>query len=174
GLNESVDALGIGRCDGDVDLAERRGGQPMALDTLPLRPAIVRDVEATSRATAEFAPGTHLHLPHTRDQRVRIVRIHGEPGAADILAAEENPVPVLAAVGRAVDALLLLRSGRAAQYAGEDDDRVGRMNDDAADPAGLWKSHVGPRMAGIGRPVDAVTHHVTVADCPRLGRPRPH
>src|SRR5207253_9192950 len=76
--------------------------------------------------------------------------------------------PGRAAIGRAVDAPLLLRPRRSAERAGEDDVRIRRMDDDATDASGLAQSHVGPRRAGVRRLVDAVTHHVGVADRPGL------
>ena len=40
--------------------------------------------------------------------------------------------------------------------------------EDARDAAGLAQSHVLPGLAGVGRLVDAVAHHVAVANDPRL------
>ena len=50
-----------------------------------------------------------------------------------------------AAVGGAEDAALLLRPGDAAERAGEDDVGVGRVDEDAADAAGLVEAHVRSR-----------------------------
>src|SRR5581483_5446034 len=51
---------------------------------------------------------------------------------------------------------LLLRSVRRAERAGNHDLRVGRVDHDAADPARLVEPHARPRLAGVGRFVDAV------------------
>ena len=79
---------------------------------------------------------------------------------------EQHARPGLAAVGGAIDAALLLRAGQAAERAGEDDVGVGRIDDDASDAAGFIEAHVGPGVAGVGGFVDAVAHHVDVADGP--------
>ena len=52
---------------------------------------------------------------------------------ARVLVHEEHAVPVLAAVGRAEDAALLLRAGDAPDRARVDDLRVRRVHGDAAD-----------------------------------------
>ncbi len=43
---------------------------------------------------------------------------------------------------------------------------IRRVDDDAADAAALGQPHVGPGLAGIGRFVNSVAHHVAVADHP--------
>ena len=47
------------------------------------------------------------------------------------------------------------------------------MDDDAPDTAGFGEAHVGPGRAGVGRLVDAVAHHVGVADGPGFAGARP-
>ena len=56
---------------------------------------------------------------------------------------------MLAAVGRAVDATLLLRRGDAPHDAREDNVGVRRMHDDAADAAGFVETHVRPGAARV-------------------------
>src|SRR6185295_18481741 len=115
----------------------------------------------------------HLDLPRAGEQRPRILRVHRQTRAAGVLVDEEHALPVLAAVGRAEDAALLLRCGDASDRAGKDDVGIGRMNEDAADAAGLVEAGLRPRLAGVERLVDAVADHVAVANRPRLARARP-
>ena len=115
----------------------------------------------------------HLDLPRAGEQDVRVVRVHRQARAAGVRVDEEHALPVPAAVRRPVDAALLLRAGRAAERAGEDDVRVRRVDDDPADAARLAQAHVRPGLAGVGRLVDAVAHHVDVADGPRFARSGP-
>src|SRR5438309_3463486 len=92
----------------------------MLFDVRPFRTAIMRDINSTAGTSAELAPGTHLDLPHAGEQRVRIVKVHGESGAAHIVGNEEDALPMLAAIGGAVDAFILLRAGGSPQNTGED------------------------------------------------------
>src|SRR5947209_1617761 len=50
---------------------------------------------------------------------------------------------------------------------------IAGMHDNAAYAARFHEAHVGPVLSGIGRFVDAVAHHVAVADGPRLPGARP-
>ena len=107
------------------------------------------------------------------NERVRILRVHRQAGAAGLLVDEEHALPVLAAVGRAIDAALLLRPGGAAERAREHDVGIVGMNDDAADAPCLRQAHVRPCLACVRGLVDAVAHHIDVADRPCLAGSRP-
>src|SRR5271168_3528450 len=80
---------------------------------------------------------------------------------------------MLTSVGGAEDTTLGLRSGRAAENAGENYIGVRRVDDDAANAAALGQAHVGPGFAGIGGFVNSVAHDVAVADHPGLARSCP-
>ena len=81
---------------------------------------------------------------------------------------------MLTAIGGAEDAAFLLRPSRAPQNTGKHDVRIRGMNDDPADAAGIRQAHVRPGLAGIGRFVDSIAHHVAVADYPGLASSRPY
>ena len=168
GLNQRVDAIRVGRRDRDVDLAERRSRQAGRLDLRPFRAAVARHVDAAPRAAAQHRPRVHLDLPGARPDRARVLRVHREPGAAGVLVDEQHPIPVRAAVGGAKDAALLLRRRDASDRAREHDVGVGRVDEDAADAPGVVEAHVAPRLAGVGRLVDAVADDVAVANRPRF------
>src|SRR5579871_1832793 len=125
--------------------------QTMFLDAGPLRSAIVGNINAAAGTSAEFAIRMHLRLPHPGEQRVRIVRVHRKPGAPYILAGEENSIPVRTAIAGSVNPALLLRTGHAAQDAGENDIRIVGVNHDSADSSAVLETHVGPGLAGIDR-----------------------
>src|SRR5438094_9567475 len=97
----------------------------------------MRHVEAAAGPAAQHRPRMHFDLPRAREQGPRILRVHRQPGTAGLVVDEEDAVPVLAAVGRAEHAPFLLRPGDSADGAGEDDVRVRRMYEDAADTAGF-------------------------------------
>src|SRR6185437_9810512 len=86
---------------------------------------------------------------------------------------EERPGPRLTAVGRLEDTAVLLRTRREPDRAREHDVRVGRVDDDAREAAGVGQAHVLPGRAGVGGLVDAVAGHVAVADDPRFARTDP-
>src|SRR2546422_6059603 len=81
---------------------------------------------------------------------------------------------MLAAVDRTKDSAFLLRSGDASECAGEDDVRIRRMHDDAADSTSLLQSHVGPGFPRVRRLIDSVAQHVAIADHPGLTGSRPN
>ena len=116
----------------------------------------------------------HLHLPGTGDELARVLRVHVETGAPGVLVDEEDLLPVLAAVHRAIDTAFLLRSGQSARSTDISDVGIRGVGHDLADAAGFVETHVSPGAAGIGRLVDAVAHHIAVADGPGLSGARPH
>src|SRR5436853_7652886 len=130
--------------------------QSMLFDVRPLRTAVVGDINSTPGSAAEFTPGAHLDLPHAGEQRVRIMWIHGESGAAHIVGNEEDALPMLAAIGGAVDAFILLRAGGSPQNTGEDYVLVRGINDDPSDAAAFGQAHVRPGLACIGGLVNAI------------------
>ncbi len=68
GLNQRVNAIGIGGRNRDIDFAERRFRQPRSRDAFPCRAPVARSINAAARASAEFSVGVHLHLPSPREQ----------------------------------------------------------------------------------------------------------
>src|SRR5258708_977115 len=116
----------------------------------------------------------HLHLPHAGDEGVWIEWIEGQARAAHLLAREQHPRPMLAAVGGPEDAAFLLRPRRLPEDTGEYDVGIRGVDGNAADPSELRQSQVRPGRAGVGGLVDSVAHHVAVADDPGLAGPRPH
>src|SRR6185295_9642675 len=90
-----------------------------------------------------------------------------------VLVDEEHTLPGRAAVGRAEHAALLLRPGDAADGTGEDDVGIRRVDDDAADAAGLVEPLVHPGAAGVNRLVDPVADDIAVANRPRFASTGP-
>ena len=109
-LNQRKNTIGIGWGNRNVDFPERRMGQAMFLDASPFHPAVMRHINPAAWPSAEFSVGMHLYLPHAGKQRARVVRIHCQPGTADIFSGEKNSLPVLTSIGRPKDTTLLLRA----------------------------------------------------------------
>jgi hypothetical protein len=53
---------------------------------------VVRDENAAARATAEFAVGVHLDLPHTGEHRVRILWVDRQSGASGVRVSKQHSV----------------------------------------------------------------------------------
>ena len=173
GLDKRINAPGILGRDGHIDLSDGGLGQAVALQALPGGAAVAGNIDAAPGPAAEQGVGVHLHLPHAGEQHLGVIRVHRQARAARIRVDEKHALPALAAVGRAVDPAFLLGAREAAERGGEDDVRIGRVDDDAADAAGLVEPHVRPGLSGVGRPIDPVAHHVHVADGPGLAGPGP-
>src|SRR5690349_4722204 len=103
-----------------------------------------------------------------------MLHVYRESRATGVLIDEQDALPRLSTVRRAVYASFLLRAGDAPERTDVNDVRIRRMHDDASDAAGLVEPHVLPRRAGVRREVDTVAHDVGVADRPRLAGARPH
>ena len=103
-----------------------------------------------------------------------MLAIECESRAPGVLVDEQHAIPFYAAVFRAIHAALLLRPRRAAECADVHEIRIRRMHDDLADASHFFEADVLPRRAGVGRFVDAVAHHVRVADRPRFAGTGPH
>src|SRR5262249_4761087 len=74
---------------------------------------------------------------------------------ARVLIHEERLLPSLPAIGRAKDAAFRLRPVRVPERGGENDVRVARINDDAADSTRLLQTHQSPRLSRVSGFVDA-------------------
>src|ERR1041384_2321080 len=167
GLDERVDPVGIHLRNGQAHLAHGLLGEPVAADPLPGGAAVLGDEEPASRAAALPAPGVELELPHSGPEDARVSGVHDQVGRAGRIVDEEHPLPGLPAVHGAVDAALGLRPVAVALGGGEDDVRVGGVDHDPRDAAGVLEAHEGPVLPGVGGLVDPPAHR-DVAPDPRL------
>src|SRR5580658_1076430 len=134
--------------------------QAVLFDPRPFRPSVARDVHAAARSPAKFSIGVHFELPHSGEEHSRVVRIHGKPGAPDVLSGKKYSFPMRSAVHRAVNAALLLRPSRPSKRASKNNLRIRWVNDDSAYAASFLQAHVGPGLPGIGGLIDSVTDHI--------------
>src|SRR5437588_6096141 len=99
------------------------------------------------------------HAPRPPERGVenaRVVRIHREIMGADVFTGEEDLLPGLAAIARAIDSALLIRSMSMAQCRDVHEIRVRRMDTHLADLTRVFQSQVHPGLACIGCLIDAV------------------
>src|SRR5206468_6321254 len=85
------------------DLAGRLGWQAAPGETFPCDAAVSRLEKTASGPATVPAPRVNFEGPHARKQNARIVRIHGDIGAARAFIDEEHPLPRFAAIGGAKD-----------------------------------------------------------------------
>jgi hypothetical protein len=91
-----------------------------------------------------------------RVERVRVLRVHHQIDNADLFVDVEDLLPGGAAIGRLEDAPLLIGRVEVPHRCDVDGVGAGGMNDDAGDVMRVFQPHLLPRLACIGRLVDAV------------------
>ncbi len=144
------------------DAADDPLGQP-AGELPPAVAAVGRFVEPARRAAALDAPRCAIGLPERREQHARVVRVHGQVGGAGLVVEEQHPPPAPAAVARAIDAALGVRSPGVPQCGDVDGVGVPGIHHHARDVLRLAQADVQPALAGVGRPVDAVARRHVAA-----------
>src|SRR6185369_12312896 len=105
GLGDGVEVLRVGGGDGDADDPQGplgHAGLPRQL--VPGVAAVGRLPEGGARAAAVEAPGGAPEAPGRGVDDPRVDRVEDQVDGAGVLADEEDAVPALAAVLRAVDA----------------------------------------------------------------------
>src|SRR5437763_16250948 len=102
-------------------------------------------------------------LPHSGEENVWIVGIHGYIAAAGVLVHEQGALPGFATVGGAKDAALRLWAIGMAHGTGQHDVGVMRINNKIGNAASLLQSHFGPSLARIRRLVDPAPHRDVAA-----------
>ena len=86
----------------------------------------------------------------------RVGRIDVDVVAAGVLVFREHLLKRLAAVGRAIDAALLVGTVRVAERGDEEAVGIARVDGDVGDLLRVAQAQMRPRLAGVGRLVDAV------------------
>ena len=170
GLDERVDLLGIraGNRDADLAHADRRES---AGEARPIVAAVGRSEQSVVLAARVDRPGLAADRPHRREEDIGVLRIHCQVVGAGVLADLEHLLPRPSAVFRAVHAPLRIRPEDVAKGGHVREIRVGGMDADSGDEAGLLESDVLPGLAGVG----GLIHTVAVRDvAARAGGARPH
>src|SRR5919201_2063074 len=142
---------------------EMVGSRVLVIDTQALlvrqlRPgvaAVGRFVEAAAGPAAAEAVGRALRLPEGGVEDAGVVRVHGEVDGAGPLAAKEDLLPGGAAVARAIEPALLVRSPGVAQRRDVDQVGVVRVDADLGNVPGIGQAKSGSRPVAGGRFADA-------------------
>ena len=125
-----------------------------------LRPRLAgvgRLEDAAFRPAADHLADRPPPLVRRREQDVRVLRVEHDVADARVRADRQDRRPRRAAVGRLVQAALAARRPERALRGDVDDVRVARIDQDLADVLRGLQAHALPRLAGVGRLVDAVT-----------------
>ena len=84
GLDDSIDAVGIGAGNGYADLAENAFGKTVPLEMLPGDAIIFRAIKSAARAAAGKKPWLPPCLPERCENDVRIMRIENNVDPAGV------------------------------------------------------------------------------------------
>ena len=168
GLDEHPDAVGVRRRDRDRGLADEALRGQAAFDARPVVATIGAAVDAAVLAAGDHRPRLPLGAPGAGVEDARVVRVHLDVHHAGALGEVEHLLPGGAAVQGAEDAAVLVRPEDVSERRRVGDIRIGRMDRDGADLAGVPQADVLPGLAGVGGAVDPVAHGDVAA---RAGRP---
>ncbi len=166
GLDQGPDAARARPRNGHPDSSLDPLREPLG-DRLPRVASVAGPVEAGVLAAAFHGPGPSHRLPDRGVENARVGRVDGQVHRARLVADEEHLLPGLAAVLRAEDPALRVRTEGVAQRRDVDEVGVARVNTDSGDLAGLLQADVTPALAGIGRPVDTVSRRDVASDAGR-------
>src|SRR6185437_12626381 len=154
GAADHEDALAVGvHRHGDADAAGQLGERGDRGPGHALVGGFVEPGRHRRRAAAAAATGSASALGGSEDEAGHLVVEFEIAGAVDALGLE-HALPVLAAVGGAVDAAA--RVAGVAGGRGEDDVGILGIDDDLIDLGGVGESDMGPGLAGVGGLVHAV------------------
>jgi hypothetical protein len=166
GLDRQVQVLAVLREDGQSRTTPPAGRQAL-VDARPRVAAVGAAVVAGRRAEAHHgviaAELVAPHLVQTGVHDARILRIDAHVDATGGLVDVEHLLPGLAAVLRAEDAAVGVRSPEATHRGDEHDVRVAGVDRDVARVQRLAQTHVGEGLAAVGRLVDPVAEAHRVA-----------
>ena len=162
GLDQRPDALGIDRRDADADDSQRRLRHAFVLGNFgPVLAAVGALPESRARSAAFEAIGRPLHSPKACVHDGGTGRVEGEIDRTHFLVDEEHLLPSRAAVGRAIDAALLVRAKEMPERRRINDVRILRMDAHASDMPAIRETDVLPRLARIHRfPHAVAVRHV--------------
>jgi hypothetical protein len=139
----------IAAIDVEADAADLALAGKAARELRPGLAPVRRLPEPAAGAAAVVAEGRAPPLVRRRVEGLRALRVHGHVHEAGVLVDELRVDPGLAAVRRAEEAALLVRSPEMAQGGDVHDVRVGGVHDDAADVVRVREPQVDPRLARV-------------------------
>ncbi len=162
GTHDGVDPRRCAGRDGEADAAEslRRSRQPGS-DLSPRRAAVRGLVEPIVRGerpgTADL-PRRLPRRPQHREHSLRIRRIEAEVHAAAVVVLEQDFLPRLAAVRRAIDAPLVIRAVGMSQHRHEHTVGIARVDEDRGDLLPVPQAEMTPGAPAVRGLIDPVSY----------------
>src|SRR5579863_3774717 len=123
--------------------------------------ATVRGFKKSSAGTVIFVvvlPRALANLPHGGIDRVGIGGINLDVGAARIFVLGNHFLPILSAVGGAIDAAFLAGAVRMTEDGGQNFVGIPRIHGERGNLLAVGEAEMSPRFAGVGGLVNAVAH----------------
>ena len=171
-LGDRVEDVRVLLVDVEADPALRRRRQA-AGEFRPRLPAVGGLVDAAGDAVLEQLPRPALHVVHRRVKRVGLSPVDDQIDRAGLVVDVEHLRPGLPSITCLEHAAFLAGRPQASHRRDVDNVGIGRVDDDAADLPGFLQPHPLPRLAGVGRLVDAVAR-VRDADARGVPGADPH
>ena len=169
-FDNRVHAIGI-RPHRQPNSAVRSLRQSMFFQPLPGCAAIGRAVEPAPGSAAGETPRRAPRLPQRRKQNVRIPRIERNVDGARVLILIKHFIPGLAAIQRAENSALRVRTKRMPERRHKDNFRVARIHNHLPDRARILQPDVLPGLPCIHR----LPHAIAVRNISaNAGFARPH
>ena len=147
----------------DPDLADQPGREAPC-ELLPAVPPVAAAVDAALAGARDHRPGLAFGAPHGGEELVRVVLVHQQLDRAGRIRDEEDVLPGLAAVARAVDAPLRVRAEGVPGRGEVREVGVVRVDANAPDLARLAQAQVAPGRAVVVGAVHAASRRDIAAD----------
>jgi hypothetical protein len=147
----------------DIGAAEKAGGQPAA-ELCPGVAAVGGLVQPAIHAARCDRPGPALAMPHRRIKHLGVARLKFEIGSAQRIVDEQDFLPGLAAVARAIHAAIGRILEGIARCRNKDLVGIGRVDADRRDLADIAQTDESPSLGAIDRFVDTAADRDIAAD----------
>ena len=172
GADQRVHARRVLRIDPERDTTDVVFWQAV-LQLRPRLAGVLRLPDASLGTAADHLPHAAAPLVRRRVDDVGVLWIEDDVADAGVVADVQHLRPGRAGVGRLVEAALAARRPERPLCGDVDDVRVARVDEDLAEVLGFLQPHPLPRLAGVGRLVDAVAE-VRAALAGVFTGPEPH
>src|SRR5689334_9204069 len=121
----------------------------MAFKTLPGNAAVTRFIKTAAWATTVKAVRRAINLPQGREEDAGIVGIHGQLIASGLFIPKQNLLPGLSSIRRAKDSSFGVRAVGVAQSGYQNNVRIARVHDHAANVVRIMQANVPPAFAAV-------------------------
>src|ERR1019366_499666 len=154
-FDQRIDARRVCR-HRDTDAAKNSVGKTVTFKVRPGGATIGRFIKTAAGPTAAHVPRLTYNLPHGGIQSIWVRGIELNVDGPRLVIFVENFLPGLTAIQGAEDAALRVRAKRVTESGNEHAVGILRIDDHAADLAGVFQTKMLPALPGIYRSIHAV------------------